>query len=145
MQRLGLESKALHEDALRKLQKMMSNAGIQPMPGRNTAARQAALRYQLLETMTAVMDTDVIVTMQSGSWCTNNQIVSTLHNLGENVQTVEVKSRMSATPETAKTGGKVGKPFAPTIKIRLKGGGGLNPGILKTIQTRLLAFTTNNR
>jgi hypothetical protein len=50
---------------------------------------------------------------------------------------------MSATPTTAKTSGKAGKPFAPTMEIKLQGGGGLNPGILEVIKNRQLVFTTD--
>lgn len=54
----------------------------------------------------------------------------------------DVKSRVSAAPTAAKPNGTDGKPFAPTIEIRLKGGG-LNPGILEAIKNRQLAFTTD--
>ncbi len=85
----------------------------------------------------------LIVTLQDGAQCTKNQIVSALRNRGEDVQVAEVKSRMSATPTTAKTSGKAGKPFASTIEIRLQGGRGLNPGILEVIKNRQLVFTTD--
>ncbi len=56
--RLGLDHEALPEDVLIKVRELLSKAGMQPMPGRDPAERKAALRYQLLETMTAVKDKD---------------------------------------------------------------------------------------
>jgi hypothetical protein len=37
---------------------LLSQAGMQPMPAHGLTARKDTLRYQLLETMTAVMHTD---------------------------------------------------------------------------------------
>jgi hypothetical protein len=50
---------------------------------------------------------------------------------------------MSTTPTTAKTNGKAGKPFTPTIEIKLQGGGGLTPGLIEVIKNRQLVFTTD--
>jgi hypothetical protein len=148
MRLLGLNHEALHGDALTKVGELLSKAGMQPMSARDPSERKDALRYQLLETMTAVKDKDkglvldtcvypvkeileqsqgcvvLIVTLQDGAQCTKNQIVSALRNLGEDVQVANVKSRMSTMPTTAKTSGKAGNPFAPTIKT---GGRGVEP------------------
>jgi hypothetical protein len=165
MRLLGLDHEALNGDFLTKVGELLSKAGMQPMSARDPAERKDALRYHLLETLTAVKDKDkalvldtcvypvkaileqsqgsvvLIVTLEIGTQCSKNQIVSALRNLGDDVQVANVQSRMSATPTTAKTSGKAGKPFALTIEIKLQGGGGLNPGIL--IKNRQLVFTTD--
>jgi hypothetical protein len=167
MQLLGLDHEALTGDVLNRVGELLSQAGMQPMQAHGLSARKDALRYQLLETMTAVMHTDtklvldtcvypvkgileqpkgkvvLIVTLPHGTQCTKNQIVSALRNLGEDVQVANVESRMSTTPTTAKTSSKTGKPFAPTIEIKLQGGGGLTPDLIEVIKNRQLVFTTD--
>jgi hypothetical protein len=60
IRRLGLykDKEALSEGTLIKVRELLSKAGMQPMPGRDPAERKAALRYQLLEIMTAVKALD---------------------------------------------------------------------------------------
>ena len=58
LQRLGMGHEAVPDDVLDKVQEILSKAGMQQMPGRNQAERKAALKYQLLETMTAMKDMD---------------------------------------------------------------------------------------
>lgn len=167
LQRLGMGHEAVPDDVLDKVQEILSKAGMQPMPGPDSRARKAALQYQLLEAMAEMKDVNeaqvidtcvfpvkkileqqqgsvyLIVTLQHGAQCTKNQMVSALKNLGAEVQVADVKSRVSAAPTAAKTKGKGGKPFAPTIEIRIQGGGGLNSGLLDAITNRQLVFTTD--
>jgi hypothetical protein len=51
LRRLGMDHEALPEDVLLKVRELLSKAGMQQVPGRDQAERNAALKYQLLQTM----------------------------------------------------------------------------------------------
>jgi hypothetical protein len=166
MRRLGLDHEALPEDALAKVGELLSKAGMRPKSARGPVGMRDTLRYLLLEAMIAVKDQDeamvlntcvypvkeildhsqesvvLIVTLKGEVQCSKNQVVFALKQMGEDVRVADVHIRTPATSTSAKTSGKAGKTFAPTIEIKLQGGGGLNPGISEAIKTRHLEFTT---
>jgi hypothetical protein len=86
----------------------------------------------------------LIVTLPQGVQYTNNQVVEAMQRFGENVKTTDVNSLSTAVSKKLAAGDSTGKPFPPTVEVRLKGAGGVQAPTLASIRSRTMEIETGD-
>ena len=147
---------------------MVAKAGLRVAERARKQEGRAVLQYQLLQAMVRICGDDqnlmietrvlpvkeilenqrgsvvLIVTLPQGAQYTNNQVVAAMQRFGENVKTTDVNGRSTAVSKKLAAGDSTGKPFPPTIEVRLKGAGGVQAPTLAAIRSRTMEIDTGD-
>ncbi len=159
MTRLGLQPETISERILEEVGKRVARAGLRVAEGARKQEEKAVLQYQLLQGMVSIRSDDqnlvhetrvlqvkeilevqqgsvvLIVTLPQGAQYTNNQVVAAMQRFGENVKMTDVNSRSTAVSKKLAAGDSTGKPFPPTVEVRLKGAGGVQAPTLAAVRS----------
>ena len=168
MTRLDLRPEAISDRTLEEVGKMVAKAGLRVAERARKQEGRAVLQYQLLQAMVRICGDDqnlmietrvlpvkeilenqqgsvvLIVTLPQGAQYTNNQVVAAMQRFGENVKTTDVNGRSTAVSKKLAAGDSTGKPFPPTIEVRLRGAGGVQAPTLAAIRSRTMEIETGD-